>query len=177
MRAPTSRSEVRPRCEDGSQVSPLRPLEGTRLAEGGLAPSHLATPLCSPLWLGGAEAKPRVPHGKGRERPSFASPKLYLSPQTEHPPWQGVGSVGPEGSDRTAWRPRSHSYCRANPPKSGRGPSAGQGVLNPVSPALVTLVRNSWAGLGQARVEIRVRSGSPGARGADGRAVCLRREL
>lgn len=98
VQASTSRLEVRPRCEDGSQVSPLRPLEGTRLAEGGLASSHLATQLCSLLWPGGAEVKPRVPHGKGHELPSLASPKLYLRPQTEQPPRQGAGSVKPEGS-------------------------------------------------------------------------------
>lgn len=80
VQASTSGLKVCPRCEDGSQVSPRRPLEGTGLAEGGLAPSRLATLLCSPLWPGGAEAKPRVPRGKGREAALFCCPEAAPVP-------------------------------------------------------------------------------------------------
>ena len=166
VQASTSGLEVRPRCEDGSQVSPLRPLEDTGLAEGDLAPSRLATLLCSPLWPGGAEAKPRVPCGKGREAALFCCPEAAPVPPDRAPTLVGsresrgrgqlMGPQAPQVPQLPQSKPQAPALGPRPPPKTGRGPGTGQAMPKPRSPALATSVRNSWAGLAQAVVEIGV---------------------
>lgn len=59
-----------------------------------------------------------------------------------------MGAQAPQVPQLPQSKPQAPALGPRPPPKTGRGPGTGEAVLKLRSPALATLVRNSWAGLG-----------------------------